>query len=358
METITTTTKQNGNRIYNNNPAYKKTKKTKNNNKVIQKTRTIKTTIPRIRNLNARYNKPICNAYTDTLLQPQFCKGVGVPGQLGAATIALHRHITVPVTTNAGGFIAVSFQPYSLHDINDVKSTLGLCNGALYDGATNIAFIAQNYNMSLGGAQLDGFRLVSAEMQVHPQIALLNMNGTLYGAVTHYDNVFPVAPGSTLNYPSNNAIAANIENFEYNATANVSQQQGLRMIYTPADNHDFEFYTSDSNPPAGTERECTFIVVGAGFPATSKFNLEIYLNFELLPSVGSILQGMERVSRDAHAPTQSILKIMASPQLVIHPFREIAHVAYAETDKNIVKVADKPRNGVRKGAGYYYTGSA
>jgi hypothetical protein len=354
METITTTTKQNGNRLYNNNPAYKKTKKIKNN-KVVQKTRTVKTSVPRIRNLNARPNKPICNAYTDTLLQPQFYKGVGVPGQLGAATIALHRHITVPVTTNAGGFIAVSFQPYSLHDINDVKSTLGLCNGALYDGATNISFIAQAYNMSLGGAQLDGFRLVSAEMQVHPQISLLNMNGTLYGAVTHYDNVLPVAPGSTLNYPNNNAIAANIENYEYNDVANVSQQVGLRMIYTPADLHDFQFYTSDFDEIAGTERECTFIVVGAGFPATSKFNLEIYLNFELLPAVGSILQGMEKVFRDAHAPTQSVLKIMASPQLVIHPFREIAHVAYAETDKNIVKVADRQ---VRKGAGYYYKGTA
>jgi hypothetical protein len=340
METIIKTTKQIGAKNNNNRKTRKKVK-TQNNTQVI-KTISQKRDVKSRNNNNRRNRQPACTAYTNTILQPQFYKGVGVPGQLGAATIPVHRHVTVPVTANATGFIAIAHQPYSLHDTGDSKSVFGLCNGVTYDGINNVNYVSTAVNLSLGGTNIDGYRLVSCEMQVHPQIAMLNMTGMLYGAVTHCDNVTPNGFGSLLAYSANFGNAATIENYQYSATANVSLKEGLRMIYLPGDNHDFEFYNENIDAVAGTFRECTFIIVGSGFPASSKFNVELYYNFEFIPLVGSILQGMETVIRDYHQPNETVLKVMAKPELVVHNFRDISHTAYTETPKTIIKIVDRP----------------
>jgi hypothetical protein len=76
----------------------------------------------------------------------------------------------------------------------------------------------------------------------------------------------------------------------------VSQQQGLRLLWTPYDNCDIEFVPQNNVNP--DDAAYGFFVTIQGASASAPFRIDIYENFEFLLLPSTILAGMETLCND------------------------------------------------------------
>jgi hypothetical protein len=269
------------------------------------------------------------NSYLNNLKFPEFAMGAQVPQQSGTSTAPVHRHLTYSISTNATGYAAIFFQPFYLADATFARSTFGLQNNVAYDGATTFTggLIAQPYKYAIPAGNVASFRLVSASLQIQPQIPLLNITGKIGGAVISYVAVQGQTSGTNLvNDPLIQTIA-DIEQFDYYAEADLCAQESLRLLWLPHDVHDFELYALDTDGGVVAQSmETTMVAYIQGAPASSNFNVEIYLNFELTPLSGSILQGMTQMNFDTTNPWPISITLRSQPQLVASAFLTQGHL--------------------------------
>jgi hypothetical protein len=299
----------------------KKKKNGKNKNKIKNTTQvtTVKTfQKPRFRKSTIRgYG---ISPYLYSLAFPEDTIGARVPHQYSVDTIYMHRHVTLSLTVNASGKACFFWQPFQLWTgTGNSLSSFFYQNNAAYNGTTTFTgdLIPQIINWTLPTANISSYRLVSASMQVLPQIAPLSAAGKIGAAVTAYPEYFT---SSNITDTSIQTFT-NIENFSYYSEADVCALQGLRLVWYPQDNHDYELYNVAANTSitGGTQSETTFVGYFTQLPANATINFELYSNFEVTPFPGSVLTGMAKPNFDTSDPMFPLIKLKKNPTLISQP---------------------------------------
>lgn len=276
--------------------------------------------------------------YLNNLLHPEKCKGVKIPSQIPIPSCSFQLHNCITLRTNASGNLAVVFNPYFLgsnvhSDFKPVGETgefdvqaktnyyssLFINNSPTLDGySLNDNWEPINIGQEIP-AVYDQYRLVSASMVIKYIGRLDTVSGVIGGAVV-FDETRELGTDYQLKYirkadqaetvtnakfiPS---MLAKYGNFDLAMDAFYRQEnlclEGIRQLYFPLDNS-YEEYTrlmNDNLVVAGMDDnnqtcrfECTEdylkngfrqVVYVLGAPANqSCFKLDIYCNFECLPS--------------------------------------------------------------------------
>lgn len=252
-----------------------------------------------------------------------------MPGQFGKQTISKHVHATIKTTTNILGNISIIFSPYYYHDDATTYTGFLVNNVATYDGVsvfgTGHQYIATP--MSTPSGNVSEYRLVSASMQIVPQVAPLNATGKLGGGVT--DQGFTAnTVGTNSNTYNNLATFSIVNNIMPYAEADACDIQSLRLVWRPCDNLDFGMYDiNEPNNQGGVSiyRETLLVAYGTGFPATTNLNVELYWNFEYVPLPGSINTGCGTYCGSSDNPADILKKNLLNSALWAHPFKKDAH---------------------------------
>lgn len=95
-----------------------------------------------------------------------------------------------------------------------------------------------------------------------------------------------------------------METMPHYAEADLQASESLRLIYTVADMHDLEKYNVNASESElnSTQQETTFMAYCMGAPANAKFNLEIYLNYEITVAPGSSFSGLTQSCSSVEDP--------------------------------------------------------
>ena len=277
--------------------------------------------------------------YLNNLLHPEKCKGVKIPSQIPVPSCSFQLHNCVTLRTNASGNLCVVFNPYFLCNSSHTEymdagedndwifqvrpnfySSLFVNNDNSLNGYTyNDNFLPINIGQEIP-AVYDQYRLVSASMVIKYIGRLDTVSGVIGGAV-----VFDETPQLGVDYATKYTrktdgttqegdnyivpdVLAKYGNFDLAMDAFYRQEnlclEGIRQLYFPIDNS-YEEYTRLMNdnlvkvsPVNTTSGKFKFettedylkngfrqVVYVLGAPANQAcFKLDIYCNFECLPS--------------------------------------------------------------------------
>jgi len=233
--------------------------------------------------------------YSMSLWNPELMLKAQLPRQFGLSTLPINRHLTVPITANASGLFWLAFQPYILNDTNSTNTTLFLNNDPSYvgTGVANVGALGLAIPLSISPGSVASYSLVSASLIIQPQSNWTTITGKLGGASLPFQTQY-LAVG--VNAYNNNAYQtiSNLEILPHYAEADLQASESLRFIYTACDNHDLQKYSVDAAASTSIENETTFMAYCSGAPALAKFNLEIYLNYEITTSPGSSFSGLSQ----------------------------------------------------------------
>jgi len=242
--------------------------------------------------------------YQQSVLFPELMLKAQIPRQFGLVTLPLSRHITVPITANVLGNFFLAFQPYFLSDNTNASYSLAINNVATYDGSSTIGtgavIVATPFSLPQGNVQ--AYSLVSASLIIQPQTNWSTITGKLGMASIPFPPNAGTAGASVPNYTLAVQTFANIENQAHYSEADLQNSESGRMLYTVNDIHDFEKF-SINNDSASNENETTFLVYCTGAPNAAKFNLEIFLNFEVTVVPGSALAGLGKPCTSIEDPS-------------------------------------------------------
>lgn len=219
------------------------------------------------------------------------------------------------MTTNNLGNVALVGSPNYLSSVTTASSSLFTVNNAGYDpstaGGTTACVVP---SQAITGGTVASYRLVSASIRVTPTNSVLNMAGVMHGAIlSHPPTTLKAATFSdSANYTYLSALNAITNSLYYNC-ANIDMQQGIRMLWYPHDECNYELITIDNCPAnQGNDPVPTWSVIIVGAPASTKVaKVEITQNFEITPSYNSIMQGLENVGEEETLP------LVAAHQLVV-----------------------------------------
>jgi len=248
---------------------------------------------------------PKMDIYDRSLFYPELMLKTRIPRQFGTPSLPFSRHFVIPATVNVLSNCFFAFQPYWLSDNTATFTTLYLNNNATYDGNTTLglnqgALLTMPFNLPAGNVQ--SFSLVSASMIIQPQ-----GNWTTITGICGLGNMLlplqvGVAGGAPAGYNSLPLQTfSNINEVPNFLEVNLQQSQSARILYTAADIKDFDKYAINGAEPAN-ELEQTFIGYITGAPASMKFNIEIYLNFEVTATTTSAFIGMAETTKSMHDP--------------------------------------------------------
>jgi hypothetical protein len=259
-------------------------------------------------------------SYLQSLLFPEVAKCARVSG-MSDPTVPLHRKQIFNFTVNASGCAAIFVNFNWLQDNDTATSTnVQICNTAAYDG-TNYEGSTYVYTLqtNTGGAfaipakTIASYRPVSGSAVLRCVASLTNQQGDIHAALIPVKNKNMTAVLGTgldvINF-SNVSGIINISGDRYKM-AKAAHGQMARIIYCPSSN----LYSDLTQPTiAGTagcyfndgnnytDNNAMFIIQGAG--NATRFELEVFGNYEVTPYPQSIIQGMDRIS-DETTPCQS-----------------------------------------------------
>jgi len=293
-------------------------------------------TITKIENIhlgkpkNLNYSRKAFNSeastqtsYQEALIYPELAHAAKVPG-MADATICVKRHITIQVETNSIGCAAIAFQPNFLatKPINSAERVTTFTYAAPegYDGQSQSSLPVGeygrylNYNISSGNGQglIESYRVVSASMTITPQSSILNQAGTIHAAPVKVDYGPYGVVANTPAFIREAMFFTQIENSPYYKSASVSAMEGARMIWLPNELSQLNFIHPDVGDVNGKEETNTLVGIIVGANARAPFRVDIYLNFEILPTVGTILMGMETISQSNQQPQRIWRDILIS----------------------------------------------
>ncbi len=261
-----------------------------------------------------------CTNYHDSILYPEKAMNAKIPDQFGLKTVAFRRHISRTISANAGGNLNIVWGPTFLSENGVDLSQYLICNDGTYDPVTGIGLgTTQLLDWSLPANQISSYRIVSAAMILLPQSSALNMQGKITAAVIN-TKVFSAAPAGTAYNPAILGKLSVLDQEETCTIANIAGGQGARLIYTPIDIQDFAMYeinTSETYSGVGKPGVSpVFSVIVSGAQANAPFTVEIYLNFEATPQLGSILTGLGTQCTETTQPTVILKHIKQNPSLL------------------------------------------
>ena len=286
--------------------------------------------------------------YLNNLLHPEKCKGVKIPSQIPIPSCSFQLHNCVTLKTNASGNLAIVFNPYflasNIHPEWSLSSQQKV-GGDTYDHYFHTNFFSSlfvNNDITLNGYSenthwqainigqeippvYDQYRLVSASLVIKYIGRLDTVSGVIGGAIV-FDETPELGTDYTHRVENPNTLEINEKNGQY-IPSNLAKYgnfdlamdsfyrqenlclEGIRQLYFPLDNS-YEEYTrlmngglvtnTIQNNPNGNPLDSSMKVVTTedylrngfrqvvyvlGAPANQAcFKLDIYCNFECLPS--------------------------------------------------------------------------
>jgi hypothetical protein len=266
-------------------------------------------------------------SYLDTLLHPELDLGCRV-SMGNVPSLVLHRSFTQTITTNAGGYAFMFWQPYWLFDTATNYSAFGTYTATGYNGTTSGTVGAPSVVLSAGQSNItpntvSGFRLVSASVHIYSNLSYTNTSGSVWGAVKPIAGVVPINTGT---YPALELQAmllySGVQNTFYNNKA-ISQQgnEGLRLVYYPATDEDWNGTYQVNNITNGAEvTETTFYAILQSGTGGSTFSVDCYVNYEVVPESGGILDGMQQLTKDASEPRKVLYAFHSDPNNITGTF--------------------------------------
>jgi hypothetical protein len=313
------------------------------------KIKTIIRTRPKIRLMR----QPTMSAYEKTLMYPEMGAISRVPHNYGDASLLIARHITVAVKTDSSGNLAVVYNPYTLIDNSFTSNnTTGIGNfyitstnnasiTGVYDPSivTNMRFVSQQVSYGINFNTITQYRLVSCAMTLRPMVNILNLSGTIYGAVTPMTFAAPIAfnTAASVNLPdnitsnsaANQVLLTNITQPRYHCEGSPNFGTYSRLVWTPMDDLDLVFNGIDSNVRSvtpGYSQETGFFFVCTGFTvngtaAVVNLVADIYANYEVIPAGGSTLAGLESCKPDNTDPSIVLSRIKTKVENLAAPVR-------------------------------------
>jgi len=293
-------------------------------------------------------------SYLAALTQPEYVVNAKVPHQLSKETISLSRHITVPITVNILGNAAILFSPFFLKEDTTGATTLYVNNDATYNGSSTfgVGYTGLLLPMIIPAANVSAYRLVSASMHIVPQMSLTTSNGKIGGCVSDLIIVAGPVGGNTLAY-NTAAVIANIESLRPYAESDVCIPESLRLCWFPYDNNDLCLYDINQEQQLGAsgDRENVFMAYITGAPASGKFNIELFWNFEITTTPGSILSGMGCYAEETTDAIDILRIFKQRPDSIAHSYVSTFHKhqsdgrSFALSTGNPITVAQKNLRG-------------
>ncbi len=273
-------------------------------------------------------------SYLQALFSPEYAINPKVPHQLSKETISLSRHITVPITANVLGNAAILFSPFLLKDDATTISALYVNNTATYDGVSTFGtgYTALATPQQIPANNVAAYRLVSAAMHIVPQMSLTTATGKIGGCVTDF-LLNPTTVGLTVGTWNTAATIAYLETLRPYAEADVCVPESLRLVWYPYDINDLAMYDINYPQPGSNsilERENVMAAYITGAPASAKFNLELFWNFEVTPVPGSILSGMGTYCMENVDPIDELKKFKSQPKAIAHAYVSTNHFHQAD----------------------------
>ena len=268
-----------------------------------------------------KYNTKSEYNYLNYLLYPEKCKNVRIPSPIPVPSCSFQLHNCITLSTNASGNLAFSFNPFFLANQNNLNnwgekiinwySTLWVNNDDTLTGnERNDNFWPINIGQTIPNVY-DQYRLVSASIVVKYIGRLDIVSGVIGGAIVYNDDPTIGAHfsggGTVAESNTTNVYMAKYGNFDLAMDSFYHQEymvlDGLRQLYFPLDNS-FEEYTKligTSQTNFYTLETGRFLaqvpdhdIFKSGFnqfvyvlgapPSSSCFKVDIYCNFECLPS--------------------------------------------------------------------------
>ena len=270
--------------------------------------------------------------YLNNLLYPEKCKGVKIPTPIPVPSCSFQLHNCLTLSTNSSGNLGILFNPFFLYNnniqskqlsTNDVNDTANLVylstlyinnNDTLRGSASDANWMPASIGQMLP-AVYDQYRLVSASLVIK-YIGRLDIASGVIGGAIVFDELDGVGGGLVIHTQNGDSesvlesvsIPTNISkygNFDLAMDSFYHQEnlclEGIRELYFPIDNS-FEEYVRMTDGANITLEEVSnriyfksdqdyikngfnWMIYVLGAPANSAcFKLDVYLNFECLPS--------------------------------------------------------------------------
>ena len=270
--------------------------------------------------------------YLNNLLYPEKCKGVKIPTPIPVPSCSFQLHNCLTLSTNSSGNLGILFNPFFLYNnniqskqlsTNDVNDTANLVylstlyinnNDTLRGSASDANWMPASIGQMLP-AVYDQYRLVSASLVIK-YIGRLDIASGVIGGAIVFDELDGVGGGLVIHTQNGDSesvlesvsIPTNISkygNFDLAMDSFYHQEnlclEGIRELYFPIDNS-FEEYVRMTDGANITLEEISnkfyiksdqdyikngfnWMIYVLGAPANSAcFKLDVYLNFECLPS--------------------------------------------------------------------------
>lgn len=272
--------------------------------------------------------------YKVALLCPELNIKAQVPRMVPEATVPIHRSMTVPIATNASGNMGWSWAPQLLMDntagvngttlalsgcTNSVSTTAGVYS--LTAGASTS--IGQSLNYSIISGTIKAFRLVSACIEVEPLGNVLQNSGIMSVGVFEHITASKVDPASAAVTDGTIPITSNLRNQKYHAVGNINRGEKVRAIWMPNETDDFHFYPINECQYSVSNKANTTVLAGTiigttqnGTPGSTSFNLNVHMNFEVIPAAGTNQSGQEELCMEDANPHDVIREVKSIPGAV------------------------------------------
>jgi hypothetical protein len=217
----------------------------------------------------------------------------------------------------------IAWNPYYLNEAGNTQSCLAINNSSTLtltaiENTNGYAVIATPFNMGVG--VYGNYRLVSASIQVIPQTSLQTASGKIAGGIVMSPNFPPQTVAASGFFFASGAytVSSNLDNALYYEDANITMQESIRHIYFPFDNT-FEQYTginSSHDATEGGENDFCFVYYITGTAASASFNLELYCNFEAIPTITGLGYIQTTLCKCIERDTEVVKTIAENPQIV------------------------------------------
>lgn len=203
--------------------------------------------------------------YRHSLIHPEGGAGAKIPSPIPQESATACIKYNFNITTNASGNFMIIMDPHSSKIHVNNSDTLDTIGG----GKDNWT----PYDCSINTDIIDMFRVVSAGINLQYIGQLHTVAGYFIGAST--SNISAATNNTFLPYNSIEDISNKVV---------VSPLEGLKLIYIPSDNSQFEYYKATDYTEAGHEstrwKSC-MILAGSGLPpSTTCMRIDVTKNFE------------------------------------------------------------------------------
>jgi len=184
-------------------------------------------------------------------------------------------------------------------------------------------------------------------MHLIPQIPLTTANGKI-GCGLQDLTILEVAVGSADATNNFATVFSNVDNFKPFAEADICVPEAVRLVWRPIDNLDFGMYDINTQEDSDSRnRETALVAYATGVPASAKFNIELYWNFEYIPTTGSINVGSGALCDDQRDPAVLIHPLLFDDSVWVTAYQASVHSHNTNTiSRNLnMTVEQRPTEG-------------